>query len=451
MKITTTNQQINKSYPNLSEKIDSVTQYQAIFINKRLKKLAEESNENADIICNYITAEINEINIKESTKEGKIKCLIWLSSFCRHKSFRLMTKDDILNYLSSLRKPELIDANHKWIGSYNGRQMIFLKFFRWLYNSTESDSKKRITPLCMQGIRRLPRKEKSPYKPSDLWTEEEHLLFLKYCPSKRDRAFHAMASDTSARPHELLNLRIKDIVFKRTDGGIQYAEVLVAGKTKPRTLPLISSIPYVKDWISEHPLGRNPEAWLFISFSKMNKLGRLSRDGLLKKYEEYYRDRYFRSLTYNSSIPERDKSLVRNLLTKPWNLYVFRHSALTQKSQILKEHTLRDHAGWSMTSKMPQVYLHYFGTESSNYLLEAYGISKGQTAKMNLLKSKQCPNCSEPNKPDSKFCAKCRMILSYDAYHESTEETENRKDALTILSEEVVKLREEIQELKRER
>jgi integrase len=153
-----------------------------------------------------------------------------------------MAKEDVLNYLNSLRKPELQDPTHRWIGSYNARQMIFLKFFRWLYNRDESDVRKRITPPSMQGIRRLPRKEKSPYKPSDLWTEEEHAIFLKYCPSKRDKAFHAMANDTSARPHELLNLKINDIVFKKAENGIQYAEVLVCGKTKSRTLPLISSI-----------------------------------------------------------------------------------------------------------------------------------------------------------------------------------------------------------------
>jgi hypothetical protein len=204
----------------------------------------------------------------------------------------------------------------------------------------------------------------------------------------------------------------------------------------------------VKEWIEEHPLGRNPEAWLFISFSKMNKLGQLSRDGLLKKYEEYYRDRYFKSLTYNSSVPERDKSLIRNLLTKPWNLYVFRHSALTQKSLILKEHTLRDHAGWSFSSKMPEVYLHYFGTESSASLLEAYGITNGQEAKMNLLKPKQCPDCKESNKSDSKFCSKCRMVLSYDSYVATVENQEEKNDVIANLSDRVIQLTKEMGELR---
>jgi hypothetical protein len=37
--------------------------------------MLEKSIENAKIICNYIIAEQNEINIKKSTKEGKIRFL----------------------------------------------------------------------------------------------------------------------------------------------------------------------------------------------------------------------------------------------------------------------------------------------------------------------------------------------------------------------------------------
>ncbi|MDP9290505.1 MAG: tyrosine-type recombinase/integrase [Thermoproteota archaeon] len=376
---------------------------------------------------NYIIAEQNEINIKESTKEGKIKCLVNLSQFLNHKPYEELSKQDILDFLSSLKKPVSDDPKHKSIGTYNGRQMILSKFFRWLYNPDESDVRKRVNPPCMNGVRRLPRKEISPYKPSDLWTDEENSIFLKYCPVKRDRAFHSMAIDTSARPHELLNLKIEDIVFKKASSGIQYAEIVVAGKTKSRTLPLIASIPYVKEWIQEHPLRSNPKSWLFVSYSRQNRFGQLTRDGLLKRYEEQYRNRYFHNLLDKSYVPERDKAYIRNMLTKPWNLYVFRHSALTQKSKILKESTLRDHAGWSVTSKMPQVYIHYFGTESSNSLLEAYGIVTNESTKISPLKTVYCPNCMESNTIDARFCASCKMVLKYETYNETLEEQE-RKD-----------------------
>ena len=151
---------------------------------------------------------------------------------------------------------------------------MVLKKFRWLYNhhqNNESDHEKWSTSPYMQGSKQLSRKEKSPYKPSDIWTNEDHALFLKYCPEKRDKCYHAMANDTSCRPHELLSLKLKDIKFKVSSIGIQYAEVhIIESKTKPRTLPLIFSIPYVKGWIDSHPFANNPDALLFISLADSN-------------------------------------------------------------------------------------------------------------------------------------------------------------------------------------
>lgn len=209
--------------------IDRITRGSKPYFGNALKKLAICSPENCASICEYISAEITELNIKRSTKEGKIKVLIWLSNYLQHIPFYKMTKQDILSYLDSLRRPLEEDPNQKWIGSYNSRQMILNKFFRWLYNTDEPDPKRRVTPVCMRGVKKLPRQEKSPYKPTDLWDSNEHSIFLKYCPSKRDRCYHAMANDMSARPHEILNLRIKDILFKHTPDGTQYAEILIRG------------------------------------------------------------------------------------------------------------------------------------------------------------------------------------------------------------------------------
>lgn len=90
------------------------------------------------------------------------------------------------------------------------------------------------------------------------------------------------------------------------------------------------------------------------------------------------------------------------MLSEPWNLYVFRHSAITEKSQILKEHALRDLARWTMSSKLPHVYIHYFGNESSKSLLELKGIiSKENRDTQNIQTPISCPNCQEPNKPKS--------------------------------------------------
>ncbi len=141
------------------------------------------------MICDHILAEQTEYNIKTSTAESKVKSLLWISKFLNDKPFEEITKQDILSYLNSLRKPASIDPQQKWIGSYNNRLRYYAKFFRWLYNKEELDHRKRIGPPCIQGLRQLTRQEKSSYKPSDLWDSREHAIFLKYCPSARDRCY----------------------------------------------------------------------------------------------------------------------------------------------------------------------------------------------------------------------------------------------------------------------
>jgi integrase len=413
--INANNNNKDKKYTQTITKINIITKGQKPYIKRILNDILSKSIENVENICDFIISERNEIDIKESTVEWHVKVLGQLLKYHSFKNFKNITKEDILDYLNSLRKPSTEDPMNKSIGNRNNKQRVLLKFFKWLYNPN-IDFKSRQTPECMAGIKVLPRREVSPYKPSDLWMQRDNEIFLRYCPSKRDKAFHSMAMDTSARPHELLNLKIKDIHFKISSNGMQYAEILLSGKTKARTVPLLSSLPYLKDWISDHPFNENKNSYLFISLSKNYFGNKLSLDGLLRHYKDQYRDKLFPNLLKDKTIPEADKAYIRYLLTKPFTLYVFRHSALTNKSLILKEHVLRDHAGWSMTSKMPQVYIHYFGTESSKSLLKVYGIEKEDNQQLITTMPKPCPNCNEPNKSEASFCIKCKMILSYESY-----------------------------------
>jgi integrase/recombinase XerD len=153
--------------------------------------------------------------------------------------------------------------------------------------------------------------------------------------------------------------------------------VLVNGKTGTRSIPLIDSIPYIKHWISQHPQAGNPNCILLCGFGK--SLGRTIHVRSLRKVYETYRDRFFPKLLDSPNVLPEDKQKIRELLKKPWNQYIRRHSALTEKSTILKEHTLRQFAGWSPGSNMHLKYLHYFGNESNDSILKAYGIvTKGK-------------------------------------------------------------------------
>lgn len=393
-------------------------------LSKALNTRLKETGENNKVICDYVRCLGNEIRLSENYKKLNSTILVYLSEFHSNKKFKDMTKDDVISFLNSLRKKEDVDPLHKWVSTYNIYLIILARFFKWLYHPDLSP-KERPKPSCIE-IPCLKRKEQSIYKPTDLWTQDDDLLFLKYCPSKRDRCYHAISRDSSCRPHELLKLKIKDVNFKMTPEGRQYAEVLVNGKTGQRHIPLINSIPYLKDWINDHPQSGNPNSILICGFSK--SLGRAITIQSLNHIYAVYKNEFYPKLLNSPNVSLEDKTKIQELLKKPWNPYIRRHSALTEKSKILKEHTLRQHAGWSVTSNMHQKYIHYFGNESNESILEAYGLINKDKQEIDKLKPKACPNCQEPNKPKEKFCVKCRMVLSYDSY---TELVQEKQETLT--------------------
>lgn len=416
----------------LNDRIEKITEE----LGSHVRNLLYATGTNANTIIDYINTMKHEINYSNHYGKDTAGILCRFSKYYKNKPFKEISRNDIISFLDSLRKTETQDPLHKWVGTRNTYRIYLLRFFRWYY-SPNLEPSKRPKPAVMDNIPKLKRKEKSIYKPSDLWTPEDDLLFLKYCPSKREKCYHAVSRDLSARPHEILKLKIKDLSFKNI-GSSQYVEVVVNGKTGTRPIPLINSIPYLKDYLDhEHPQPGNPNSPLICGTN--TRLGRhIDQTRIYQIYDKYKKEIFPKLLESPDVLPE-DKPRIRELLKKPWNPYIRRHSALTEKSTILKEHVLRQHAGWSSGSQMHLKYLHYFGNESNESLLEAYGLID-HGIQIDPLRPKQCPQCNEGNKPESKFCTKCRMVLTYDAYNETLQGQEEKEDRLFALENQVKSL-----------
>ena len=176
-----------------------------------LRDRTKLSKENALTVCDYLIDYKREKNPPLNTVRTTIQPLFTLSKEVGvKKKFVDMTRDDILLSLDRCRKSEDKDPMHKWINTYNTRREVVFRFFKWLYFPDVGDPKKRAElsaankePKCIQDIPKINRKEVSSYKPSDMWTAEDDLLFFKYVTNKRDRCYHAMSRDLSARPHEM--------------------------------------------------------------------------------------------------------------------------------------------------------------------------------------------------------------------------------------------------------
>jgi ribosomal protein L40E len=160
----------------------------------------------------------------------------------------------------------------------------------------------------------------------------------------------------------------------------------------------------------------------------------LTINGLYGIYKGY-KEKFFPKLVEDNTISNEDKESIKALLLKPFNPYVRRHLALTEKSIKLKSSTLNQHAGWTPNSNMAQKYIHYFGNESSESLLEAYDIITKNNVSIDTLNPKICPNCNEGNTQDAKFCSKCKMLMSFDGYQEVLQEQQEKDRDLQSVKE----------------
>ena len=383
----------------------------------------------------------SETNLSDNYRCAAIMILGSFSRFS-NKPFKSITKKDVTLFLDSILKPENVDPLHKSIGTYNYYLVILTRFFKWLYNFN-MPAKTRPKPAVVENIVPLKRREVSIYSPDDLWTEADDLLFLKYCPSKRMKAYHTVARDTSCRPHEILKLKVKDIQFK-TSGSYQYAEIMVNGKTGSRHIPLINSIPFVKDYLDhEHPQPNNQNAPFICGIGRASLGKHLRPISLTNMYNTLYKKAYFPKLLTNPNVIPEDKQKIKGLLNKPWNPYIRRHTALTEKSLNPKiAHILNQHAGWTQGLAMREKYLHYFSNTSSESILEAYGIVPTDKKQSDILKPRICPNCNEGNIPNSKFCSKCRMVLTYDMHAETLESEKQKESRLQSLEERIADMDE---------
>jgi hypothetical protein len=417
--------------PVLDRKIEMAMEGLAPHTRRQL--FNEFSVDNRTLLVEFLNDFVSRENISLNSKKVYVCNLLYLLRVLKHKSLKEVTRDDILAYLSTLRRTTEKDPFQKWINTHNNRAVIYQKFFKWLYSPT-LPARDRPVPEVVRDLPLIKRKEKTHVQAVDLWTPEDDALFLRYCSDPRISLYHMMSRDTSARPHEILVVKNGDIKIK-TAGNKTYAEVEVGrgGKTKSRTVPLIASLPYYKALMQTHPEPNNHKSYVFRSNTSKSRYHNVSLTphSIHTMYWNLKHD-IFPKLLDRPDISPEEKLKIRDLLAKPWNPYIRRHTSLTEKAKLVNEYTLRLHAGWSKTSKMVEIYTHELGGESSAMLLSAYGILPQASDSKNMLFPKQCPSCNEPNKPDALYCVKsgCGYPLNVQAYEEiKSREQEKEKEA----------------------
>jgi hypothetical protein len=142
--------------PNFDRKLDLITAGAHPHVKKHL--LTKITYENCQVIINYILNFMTEVNPAQRYRINTISKLKQLAQYYHPRSFKDLTRQDIIDFLDTFRKSETVDSLHKWIGTYENTRIILLRFFKWLYYPDLED-RKRPKPAVMDNIPQIKRRE----------------------------------------------------------------------------------------------------------------------------------------------------------------------------------------------------------------------------------------------------------------------------------------------------
>ena len=252
----------------------------------------------------------------------------------------------------------------------------FYCFLRGITNKSEYPPEVSWISLAMS--------KKNQKMPEELLTEHELKDLIRACGNIRDKALISVLAESGARVSEIGLMKIKHISFENHG-----ARLSISGKTGARKILVISSSPYLQQWLNCHPLNNQPDAFLW-----HNPQGKF--------------------LCYNRIAAILKRAAKKAGINKRVYLHLLRHSRATQLAGIMSEAAMKQYFGWTQGSDMAAIYVHMSGKDTDEAILRANGIEVEKKPQKQLLKPIECMKCGTSNETTNRFCKVCSMPLNDD-------------------------------------
>lgn len=275
-------------------------------------------------------------------------------------------------------------------------KVVIKRFYKWMNGDEEHpEMVKWIKTTGRYTDRKLP---------EDLLEEDDVLNLLDHTKNRRTAAFMSILWETGARAGELLDLEIRHL----QDHEYGY-KIVINGKTGPRRLPLITSVPHINRWLDKHPLKDDRNAPLWVEVHTQDH-GNGKEVGAKASYHALKRD--------------VERTAERAGVDKPVNFHHWRHSRATFLANRFTEAQMCEWFGWVQGSRMPGKYVHLSGRDIDS----AYGAMHGKVTKEDQevkTRPRKCNRCAFENRPEARFCDRCGSPVSPEVILE-LEETEDQ-------------------------
>lgn len=236
--------------------------------------------------------------------------------------------------------------------------------------------------------------------PNEMFRWEEHVLpMIDAAHLQRDKALIAMAWDSGARSGEIRSLTVGDVGDHNHGMSIS-----VDGKTGQRNVVLIPSVPYVRQWVSNHPRRDEPGAPLWCNTKTGNDIS----------YQMFLK-------ILRAAADRADMTPP----SKPTFTRMRKSSASYLAAQNVSQVHLENHHGWERGSKVASRYIAVFSEETDREIARAHG-AEVQTDESDPTAPISCPRCSLDTPRSEPVCAHCGQALD----PESAEAVEQQDDRL---------------------
>ncbi len=326
-------------------------------------------------------------NLKDYTKQYYRRILANFTEFLGNKNS--FSKKHVLMYLNSDSFRALKNS------SQNTYKMVIKRFLQYLDKSHD-----------FIKLKKLP---KTKINPEALPTTDEINIILNNMTRAMDKCLLMILLE-GLRNFEAINVRIGDI----TDKGTHMIIYVQESKSSKRPVPVVKSVPYIIDWLNQHPQKDNPDAYLFVRrYGK--KLGPYSRQGII-------------------AIIKRNNSIPKNL-----HPHIFRHTSATMdlRAKIPPKQVMHKF-GWT-SWKMIERYSHLTTEDVENAVLEAHHIKPTERNPINgFIQNKECYVCRKKNPGTNIFCSQCGRALDIKNIQELEKEKKTLQEKYT--KKELIKL-----------
>ncbi len=250
---------------------------------------------------------------------------------------RLESPDYLGKPLQEATKRDVLRLKQKLRPMRVGHQ--YANLLRMFYNAADRKDLSKLLHL---------RQHLKVLSPDEVLTVVDINQLIRYADSIRDRALVIVLWNTGSRIHEILAVRLRDVVpLQGGTFGVFFRKAKVDGEQ--HTAYVIEGQDHLAAWLKVHPRRKDPDAPLFIS---VRSGGPLHRDAALKILK---------------------RSAKRAGIQKNVYSHLFRHSRATELLRRgMTEAQVKKLLGWKPNSAMLSRYSHLADKDAYAALLRAH-------------------------------------------------------------------------------